>query len=216
VRPRLRSAVLLVAVAAGLACAAVAAAETIPPVPLPTLPSLPPLLGGTDAPSKSSAQEAPSSSSGARASTSTAVAAELQRLVAAEINVARHERGLPRLAPSSQLSRAGQEHARRLAVAGYFSHDWPDGTPFGTWIRRFYPVAGARRWSAGENLAWSSQPITAQQAVELWLASPEHRRIMLSRTWRQVGLGVIQADGAGGIYGGQSVVIVAADFGIRR
>jgi uncharacterized protein YkwD len=216
VRPSLRSAVLLVTVSAGLASAALAAAETVPPVPLPTLPGLPPPLGATDPPSQPSAQTASASSSEAHAATSTTVAAELQRLVAAQINIVRHEHGLSRLALSSQLTRAGQEHARRLAVAGYFSHDWSDGTPFGAWIRRFYPVAGARRWSAGENLAWSAEQVTAQQAVELWLASPEHRRIMLSSSWRQVGLGVIRADGAGGIYGGQSVVILAAEFGTRR
>jgi uncharacterized protein YkwD len=184
---------------------------------LPALPPLPPLLGGANPPAEqSSAQSAPASASGARAALTTSVATQLRRLVAAQINVVRHEHGLPRLALSSQLTRAGQEHARQLAVAGYFSHDWSDGTPFGTWIRGFYPVAGARRWSAGENLAWSTPSVTAQQAVELWLASPEHRRILLSRNWRQVGLGAIHADGAGGVYGGQSVVILAAEFGIRR
>jgi uncharacterized protein YkwD len=54
------------------------------------------------------------------------------------------------------------------------------------------------------------------QAVELWLASPAHRRILLDKRWRQVGLGVIRANGAGGIYAGQSVVIMAAEFGLRR
>jgi uncharacterized protein YkwD len=60
------------------------------------------------------------------------------------------------------------------------------------------------------------QDVSARQAVEMWLASPEHRRILLDKRWRQLGLGVIRADGAGGIYGGQSVVILAAEFGLRR
>jgi uncharacterized protein YkwD len=50
----------------------------------------------------------------------------------------------------------------------------------------------------------------------MWLASPEHRRILLIKTWRQVGLGVIRADGAGGFYEGKDVVILAAEFGTRR
>jgi uncharacterized protein YkwD len=197
-----------------LACAGLAAAATLPP--LPPVPALPPLGPGDPPAAQASAQSAPTSASGARAATTTSVATQLQRLVAAQINVVRHEHGLPRLVVSAQLTRAGQEHARQLAAAGYFSHDWSDGTPFGSWIRRFYPVAGARRWSAGENLAWSTPSVTAQQAVEMWLASPEHRRILLSKSWRQVGLGAIHADGAGGVYGGQSVVILAAEFGIRR
>jgi uncharacterized protein YkwD len=213
-----RTTAVFVTLLLALACAAVTAAATVPPVPpVPALPPLPPPLGPGDPPAaQASAQSAPASVSAARAATTTSVATQLQRLVAAQINVVRHEHGLPRLALSTQLTRAGQEHARQLAAAGYFSHDWSDGTPFGSWIRRFYPVAGAHRWSAGENLAWSTPSVTAQQAVEMWLASPEHRRILLSKSWRQVGLGAIHADGAGGVYGGQSVVILAAEFGTRR
>ncbi len=148
--------------------------------------------------------------------TTTSVASQLQLLVAAQINVVRRSHGRSRLTLSPQLTRAGQEHARQLAVAGYFSLDWSDGSPFGSWIKRFYPVGRARTWRAGENLAWSVQDVTARQAVEMWLASPEHRRILLDKRWRQVGLGVIRADGAGGIYGGQGVVILAAEFGLRR
>jgi uncharacterized protein YkwD len=185
---------------------------------LPPLPeALPSLLGG-DPPQQASAQSsgAPAASAHSQTATTTRVSSELQRLVAAQINAVRRSYGRPRLTLSTQLTRAGQEHARQLALAGFFSHDWPDGTPFGRWIRRFYPVGTARSWRAGENLAWSVQDVTAQQAVELWLASPEHRRILLDTRWRQVGLGVIRADGAGGVYGEQSVVILAAEFGLRR
>jgi uncharacterized protein YkwD len=212
-----RSAAALCATIASLVAAASAPAASMPLLPpLPPLPEPLPRLLGTGPPPQSSAQTAPASVSGVRTSTTTSVAAALQRLVTAQINVVRREHRLPRLAVSAQLARAGQEHAQQLAHAGYFSHDWSDGTPFGSWIRRFYPVGAARRWSAGENLAWAMPDVTAQQAVEMWLASPEHRRILLSKSWRQVGLGVIRADGAGGFYGGKDVVILAAEFGIRR
>jgi hypothetical protein len=36
------------------------------------------------------------------------------------------------------------------------------------------------------------------------------------KRWRQVGLGAIAADSAGGVYGGQDVVVLAAEFGVRR
>ena len=217
-----RSTAVLAALSLSFTCAGLAGAAVVPPVPpLPALPALPPPLGADPASQpaqqpQSSAQSAPATASGGRAATTTSVATALQRLVTAQINVVRRQHGLARLTLSTQLTRAGTEHARQLALAGYFSHDWSDGTPFASWIRRFYPVSGARRWSAGENLAWSTPAVTAQQAVEMWLASPAHRRILLSKTWRQVGLGVIRADGANGVYGGQSVVILAAEFGIRR
>ena len=209
-----RSAAALCAAAAALVAAASAPAAATPPVP-PLPDPLASLLGSAPPP-QSSAQSAPAATAGTSVATTTSVATALQRLVTAEINAVRRQHGLPRLALSGQLSRAGQEHAQQLALAGYFSHEWSDGTPFGTWIRRFYPVGAARRWSAGENLAWATPDVTAQQAVEMWLTSPEHRRILLSRSWRQVGLGVIRADGAGGYYGGKDVVILAAEFGIRR
>jgi uncharacterized protein YkwD len=220
---RIRAASVLTAAAfVAILCAQATGAALVPPVP-PLSEPLGSLLGGNPPaqtsggpPAASSAQSAPSSPAAARAATTTSAATALERLVTAQINVVRHNHHLARLIVSPQLSRAGREHAERLALAGYFSHDWSDGTPFGTWIRRFYPVGSAHRWSAGENLAWSTPEVTAQQAVDMWLASPEHRRILLSKTWRQVGLGVIRAEGAGGVYDGQSVVILAAEFGIRR
>jgi uncharacterized protein YkwD len=213
---------LLTAVLAALALAgATGAAPVVPPVPpVPPLPApLPSLLGGDPPAQSGSPSQASSSTASASApsrATTTSVATQLQRLVLAEINAVRRAHGRSRLAFSGQLTRAGENHARELALAGYFSHDWSDGTPFGRWIRRFYPVAGARSWSAGENLEWSAQEVSPGQAVELWLASPVHRRTLLDKRWRQVGLGVIRAEGAGGIYGGQSVVILAAEFGLRR
>ena len=222
-RPLSRSATVLLA-AGAVALVAVSGAWAVELPPLPPLPAplpepLPSLLGG-DPPPQSGTQNgtaaAASSSAPTARVTTTSVASQLQLLVAAQINVVRRSYGRSRLTLSPQLTRAGQEHARQLALAGYFSHDWSDGSPFGSWIKRFYPVGNARTWRVGENLAWSVQDVTARQAVEMWLASPEHRRILLDKRWRQVGLGVIRADGAGGIYGGQRVVIMAAEFGLRR
>jgi uncharacterized protein YkwD len=209
---------LLAAALLALAAANGTGAAELPP--LPPLPEPLPSLVGGDPPAQStvprSGTASAASSTPASRATTTSIAAELQRLVAAQINVVRRSYGRSRLMLSRQLTRAGQEHARQLALAGFFSHDWSDGAPFGRWIRRFYPMGSARAWRAGENLAWSAEDVTAQQAVELWLGSPEHRRILLDTRWRQVGLGVIRADGAGGIYGGQSVLILAAEFGLRR
>jgi uncharacterized protein YkwD len=222
-RPLSRSATVVLA-AGVVALGAVSGAWAVQVPPLPPLPAtlpepVPSLLGG-DPPSQSGTQSGTAAAASASASaarvTTTSVASQLQLLVAAQINVVRRSYGRSRLTFSPQLTRAGREHARELALAGYFSHDWSDGSPFGSWIKRFYPVGKARTWRAGENLAWSVQDVTARQAVEMWLASPEHRRILLDKRWRQVGLGVIRADGAGGIYGGQSVVILAAEFGLRR
>jgi len=221
-RPLSGSAAVLLA-AGSVALVAVSGAGAaqvppLPPLPAPLPEPVPSLLGG-DRPAQSGTQSGTAAAASAAPTarvTTTSVASHLQLLVAAQINVVRRSHGRSRRTLSPQLTRAGQEHARELALAGDFSHDWSDGSPFGRWIKRFYPVGNARTWRAGENLAWLVQDVTARQAVEMWPASPEHRRILLDKRWRQVGLGVIRADGAGGIYGGQSVVILAAEFGLRR
>jgi uncharacterized protein YkwD len=87
--------------------------------------------------------------------------------------------------------------------------------PFGRWIGRFYAPRTGRSWSAGENLLWSEGDVTPSQAVTMWLNSPSHRRVMLATRWRELGLGVVKADGAGGVYAGRSVYVVAAEFGAR-
>jgi uncharacterized protein YkwD len=203
--------VILVALLVAIVVPTAAAAPVVPP--LPPLPDPVPSLLGQQPSAPTPATSA--SAASARSSRTISVSTALQRLVTAQINVVRRQHKLPPLAVSAQLARAGREHARQLALAGYFSHDWSDGTPFATWIRRFYPVGSARRWNAGENLAWATPDVSAEEAVEMWLASPEHRRILLSKTWKQVGLGVIRADGAGGFYRGEDVVILAAEFGRR-
>jgi uncharacterized protein YkwD len=217
VRPFRRLAAVAVSLLVLGPAGAVRAAQLPPVPPLPPIPPLPaplPQPAGTPQEPSASAQSAPPAQR--ESATATRASTALERSVAAEINVVRRAHGRTGLALSAPLQRAAEEHARNLAEAGLFAHSWSDSTPFGTWIRRFYPAARARTWSVGENLAWSAPGVTAKQAVEMWLASPEHRRILLGRRWRQLGLGVIAADGAGGVYGGQDVVVLAAEFGVRR
>lgn len=140
----------------------------------------------------------------------------IERSVVAEINRVRLARGLSMLRLSSELGRAGDAHGRALAYAGEFSHDWPaDDAPFGRWIARFYPRGSYESWRAGENLLWTSGTFTARAAVASWLASPPHRRVMLDPSWREVGVGVVRAYDAPGVYQRRTVAIAAAEFGLR-
>jgi uncharacterized protein YkwD len=141
----------------------------------------------------------------------------IERSVVAEINRVRQARGLGMLRISPELGRAGDAHGRALAYAGEFTHDWPaDDATFGRWILRFYPARSYRAWSAGENLFWTSGPFTAREAVAAWLASPPHRKVMLTPSWREIGLGVVRAQDAAGVFGGYTVFIAAAEFGLRK
>jgi uncharacterized protein YkwD len=202
----------------GLTQVGAAAGAPSPAPPLPPLPSpLDSLLSGPGSTEPTPTAAASGSGAARPASATTArYSTALQRSIVTEINVIRRSFGRSRLTLSTQLVRAGQQHARELALHGFFNHEWSDGSPFSSWIQRFYPVGKARTWTAGENLAWSTPELSAASAIEMWLASPDHRRTLLDKRWRQVGVGVVQAGGAGGVYEGKNVVIVAGEFGLRR
>jgi uncharacterized protein YkwD len=105
------------------------------------------------------------------------------------VNAARQANGLPDLTVEPRLQRAARERTADLAAHGYFAHEWHDGTSFATWITRYWPCG------AGEILVMRTPSLNAQQAVQLWLASPGHRANMLSPDWRSMGVELA------GIYG---------------
>lgn len=139
----------------------------------------------------------------------------LEQAIAASVNALRRRHRLRPLVRSRLLARAAGSHAAVLAQTGTFTHDWPDGRPFARWIPSFYRQSGFRVWRAGENLLWSTGELTPAAALELWLASPPHRRVLLTPSWRELGIGVVHARAAAGVYGGQDVYVVAAEFGAR-
>jgi uncharacterized protein YkwD len=160
---------------------------------------------------------APSAQSGQAGPAGVSAIPDLARSLLAEVNRTRRTHGLRPLAYSAALANAATEHSMALATAGMFTHNWPTtGRLFSSWIRGFYPARGYRTWSAGENLLWGSPGFTPASAVQQWLDSPTHRRVLLTRSWRELGIGVVSAVGAPGTYGGRGVQIAAAEFGLRR
>jgi uncharacterized protein YkwD len=141
--------------------------------------------------------------------------AALGRGIVSEINALRARHGLPRLVLSAQLATAARTHSRSMALAGFFAHESENGTPFGDRLRRYYRSAGFRSWRAGENLLWASPDIDAKRAVQMWLDSPGHRRILLTPAWREIGLSAVHAVSAPRVFDGLEVTIVTADFGTR-
>jgi uncharacterized protein YkwD len=105
------------------------------------------------------------------------------------VNATRQANGLPELAIEPRLQRAARERTADLVAHDYFAHEWHDGTPFATWIARYWPCG------AGEILVMRTPSLNAQQAVQLWLASPNHRANMLSTGWSSMGVEL------GGVYG---------------
>jgi uncharacterized protein YkwD len=149
-----------------------------------------------------------------RSRTRTAMAV-LEEAVVARMNLVRRRHGLRPLRYSGRLRAAAVFHSRDMGRRGYFEHDSISGTPFWRRIERFYPSRGFRSWTVGENLFWASETYGAAFAVREWMQSPPHRQNILSRDWREVGIGAVYFANAGGEYRGRPVTIVTADFGAR-
>jgi uncharacterized protein YkwD len=141
--------------------------------------------------------------------------AALGREVVSEVNAVRARHGLSQLVVSSALASAARRHSVDMARTGYFDHQSPTRGPFDERVRRDYRAAGYRSWRAGENLLWASPDIDARRAVELWLESPSHRKILLSPGWREIGLSAVHTASAPLVFEGLEVTIITADFGAR-
>ena len=139
----------------------------------------------------------------------------LESAVLAEINRIRAKAGIYRLRLSRPLANAAASHSREMAEGGYFEHMSIHGLSFWHRIARFYRPKRWRHWAVGENLAWTTDAEPAE-VVSSWLESPGHRANLMSRRWREIGLGAISVPLAAGIYGGSDVTILTADFGVRR
>jgi len=101
------------------------------------------------------------------------------------VNRQRRRRGIPRLQDAPALDHAAQLFAEGMRRRGYFAHVSPEG-------RRLRDrVGSADLQASGEVLAWGcGRFATPAAAVRGWLASPPHRRLMLSHRYTVIGAGL--------------------------
>jgi uncharacterized protein YkwD len=135
--------------------------------------------------------------------------------IMARINAVRVQGGLQRLRLSPRLESAADFHSYEMARHGFFSHDSANGGSPWKRLARFYPSAGYRRWQVGETLLWYSPGVDAAGAVHDWLTSPEHRAILLTAAFQEVGVSALHATAASGYFASGEVTLITADFGVR-
>jgi len=140
----------------------------------------------------------------------------LETRLLTRINDVRRAAGLAPLRASAALASAAQEQSMSMAEHGFFSHDSFGGAPFWKRVETRYPKPAGGAWRVGENLVWSSPELSARRALELWLNSPPHRQNLLTAAWREAGIAAVHASSAPGVYAGQDVTILTADFGVRN
>ena len=140
----------------------------------------------------------------------------LESGVLEQINRFRLAHHLAALQLSPRLTDAARQHSLQMGADGYFAHTSADGSAFWKRIERYYGSEGWGYWSVGENLLWSSPGVSAERALSLWLASPEHRRNLMTARWRDIGVSAVHVTAAPGVFHGLDVTIVTTDFGVRR
>jgi uncharacterized protein YkwD len=132
------------------------------------------------------------------------------------VNEARARHGRQRVVASRGLTAAAELHTERMVRRGFFEHEAPGEPNFWRRIERFYPSRGYDYWAVGENLVYGQPSLEPEEALREWLASPSHRRSVLSAQWREAGLAVRHASVAPGEFEGDPVTVVTLDLGVRR
>jgi uncharacterized protein YkwD len=142
--------------------------------------------------------------------------AAVKRATLCLLNRQRTTRGLAKLSSNAELAKAAQSFSVSMVSRQFFDHVSPSGSTLSTRVRRGtrYLRGPIRSWSLGENLAWGSGELaTPQEIVDAWMNSAGHRRNVLDRRFRHIGIGV--AAGAPDDVQGQPAATYTTDFGFR-
>lgn len=128
-----------------------------------------------------------------------------------EIARVRARRDVRALRGNARLDEAAARHAADMLERRFFSHVSPGGGDLADRVRRAGYALERCAWRVGEVLAWGTGPrATAAATVRAWMRSPGHRRVLVSRHYRDVGVGLVAGTPAA-----SAGVTVAAVLGRR-
>lgn len=114
-------------------------------------------------------------------------AARLTDATLSAINAERQQRGMAALSPDPRLSEAALAHACDSAARNRMGHEGSDGSDLGDRVER----QGYDFRAIAENVAAGYR--TPTSVVQGWMNSSGHRRNILTRNARDVGLGIAAA-----------------------
>jgi len=124
------------------------------------------------------------------------------------MNARRAEAGLAPLREDARLDKAAEDRIRDMEELGYWSHIAPDGRPPFMWLRlRNYDYR-----AAGENLAAGFD--TTDVMVQSWMESDGHRANILSTTFQDCGIAIIEGSTKGPASGNSVVVLFGTAAGV--
>ena len=103
------------------------------------------------------------------------------------VNSERKSRGCKKLVLDSTLNKAAQKRAQEISK--YFSHERPNGTDCFTVLKKY----GARYTTCGENIAAGQS--TAAIVMNSWMNSDGHRKNILTKKFKKMGVGYYKKKG---------------------
>jgi uncharacterized protein YkwD len=130
------------------------------------------------------------------------------------VNKQRNKHGLGKLDRDKRLQRAAQRHSDKMDGTGCFDHTCGGEGELGARLQSVdYIEGGLSRFAYGENIAWGRKRRgTPQQIVDAWMHSSGHRANILSRQFRDAGVGFSKGSPSSG---GANAGIYTMDFGLR-
>jgi uncharacterized protein YkwD len=118
--------------------------------------------------------------------------AVIRRATLCLLNKERTKRGLSKLRANNALRGVAQRYARKMVADSFFDHISPTGSTFVQRIQQSTYLDGAKGWSLGENLAWGGGTLaTPRKIVSAWMHSAGHRHNILTRSFRDIGVGIV-------------------------
>jgi len=155
-------------------------------------------------------KQAPSCA-GATVSAASAGSGSAVTTVLCLVNRERTRRGMAAVRLSQTLSQSASLHSEDMASRKYFSHVSPNG---GTLRQRVARAGYARSSIVGETIAWGTDVYsTPAELVRSFMTSAGHKRILLDRRYREVGIGMAMAAPMTGMEG--EAATLTLDFGRR-
>lgn len=119
-----------------------------------------------------------------------------EKQVLALVNKQRAKHNLAKLWVNTKLVNAARAHSVEMADKKYFSHSSSNGE---TWsariIRHGYTKTSCSYWKAGENIYYGSGLYSSPSVVvKAWMASKPHRAVILTKIFRNIGIGAAKTD----------------------
>jgi uncharacterized protein YkwD len=127
------------------------------------------------------------------------------------VNATRQEHGLSTLRSSARLNLAADRHSADMVARRYFAHVSPDGNSVADRVRATGYLSGTSDWALGEDIGWGTGSASTPASIfRSFMNSPPHSKIILSRAFHEIGVGVSPGVPVGGEGSGATFVL---DFG---